>query len=75
MNGEVSLCHSLNLSLVWHRANDSIWALGQSVVKNLLLGSAALLLCVGSATAADMPTKMPVKAAPVVGYDWNGFYP
>jgi outer membrane immunogenic protein len=26
------------------------------------------------ATAADIPTKMPMKAPPPVAYDWNGFY-
>src|ERR1700760_1201939 len=44
-------------------------------MKRILLGSAALLAFVGAASAADMPVKaMPVKAPPVVMYDWNGFY-
>ena len=43
-------------------------------MKHLLLGSVALLVTVGTAGAADMPVKMPVKAAPVVAYDWTGFY-
>jgi outer membrane immunogenic protein len=44
-------------------------------MKNLLLGSVALIVCVGAAKAADLP-RMPVKAppVPVVSYDWNGFY-
>jgi outer membrane immunogenic protein len=43
-------------------------------MKQLLLGSVAFLVTVGSAAAADMPVKMPVKAAPIVAYDWTGFY-
>ncbi len=44
-------------------------------MKKLFLGSAALLLLAGAASAADLPVKaMPVKAPPVVMYDWNGFY-
>jgi outer membrane immunogenic protein len=43
-------------------------------MKHLLLGSVALLVTVGTAAAADIPVKMPVKAVPVVGYDWTGFY-
>jgi outer membrane immunogenic protein len=44
-------------------------------MKQFLLGGAALIVVAGAASAADLPTKaMPVKAAPVVGYDWNGFY-
>src|ERR1700704_6917642 len=44
-------------------------------MKNLLLGSVALIACAGAANAADLP-RMPVKAAPtpVISYDWNGFY-
>jgi outer membrane immunogenic protein len=44
-------------------------------MKNLLLGSVALVVWAGAVNAADLP-RMPVKAAPapVVGYDWNGFY-
>ena len=29
---------------------------------------------VNAASAADMPTKMPIKAPPVIGYAWDGFY-
>jgi len=43
-------------------------------MKNLLLGSAALFVLAGAANAADMPVRMPVKAAPVITYDWTGFY-
>src|SRR5712671_1587548 len=44
-------------------------------MKNLLLGSVALIVWAGAANAADLP-RMPIKAAPlpVVSYDWNGFY-
>src|SRR3982074_1642096 len=44
-------------------------------MKNLLLGSVALIACAGAVNAADLP-RMPVKAAPVpvISYDWNGFY-
>jgi outer membrane immunogenic protein len=44
-------------------------------MKNLLLGSVALIVYAGAANAADLP-RMPLKAAPapVVAYDWNGFY-
>ncbi len=40
------------------------------------LASAAIatLLTAGSAMAADMPVKAPLKAPPVVAYDWTGFY-
>jgi outer membrane immunogenic protein len=44
-------------------------------MKQVLLGSAALLLLAGAVHAADMPVKaMPVKAPPPVAYDWTGFY-
>jgi outer membrane immunogenic protein len=44
-------------------------------MKKFFLGSAALLFLAGAANAADMPVKaMPMKAPPVVMYDWNGFY-
>jgi outer membrane immunogenic protein len=43
-------------------------------MKNLLLGGAAFIVLAGAASAADLPVKMPVKAPPAVGYDWNGFY-
>jgi outer membrane immunogenic protein len=39
-----------------------------------LLAGAALIVAAGTATAADMPTKMPIKAPPPVSYDWTGFY-
>src|SRR4051812_41809777 len=44
-------------------------------MKNLLLGSVALIVWAGGANAADLP-RMPLRAAPaqVVAYDWNGFY-
>jgi outer membrane immunogenic protein len=44
-------------------------------MKNLLLGSVAMVVWAGAANAADLP-RMPFKAAPatVTGYDWNGFY-
>jgi outer membrane immunogenic protein len=53
---------------------------GAKLMKNgmrrILLSSAALLALFGSAQAADMATKMPVKAPPVStpAYDWSGFY-
>ncbi len=31
-------------------------------------------LLAGTSYAADMPAKMPIKAAPVAGYSWTGFY-
>jgi outer membrane immunogenic protein len=42
----------------------------------ILLSGAALLAFIGGAHAADMATKMPVKAPPVPtpAYDWSGFY-
>src|SRR5580700_10822406 len=43
-------------------------------MKTLLLGSAALFVLAGAANAADMPVKIPVKAPPVITYDWTGFY-
>ena len=43
-------------------------------MKCYLLGTVALVLVAGVANAADMPTKMPVKTAPPVSYDWSGFY-
>jgi len=43
-------------------------------MKQILFGGAALLALMGMASAADMPAKMPLKAAPAIGYDWNGFY-
>ena len=51
------------------------WAdTGPLFMKTFFLGSTALLLA-GAANAADLPLKaMPVKAPPVVSYDWTGFY-
>ena len=43
-------------------------------MKTFLLGSVALIALAGAASAADLSFRMPVKAAPVVGYDWSGFY-
>jgi outer membrane immunogenic protein len=44
-------------------------------MKQLFLGSAALVLLAGAADAADLPVKaMPVKAPPVATYAWTGFY-
>jgi outer membrane immunogenic protein len=45
-------------------------------MKKFLLGGIALIALVGAAAAADMPTRMPTKAAPnyVSAYDWTGFY-
>jgi outer membrane immunogenic protein len=40
----------------------------------VLLGLVASLLIGGSATAADLPTKMPVKAPPAPVAIWNGWY-
>src|SRR5229473_6404444 len=48
--------------------------MGRTDMKHLLLGSVALLVTISAAGAADIPLKMPVKAAPVVAYDWTGFY-
>jgi outer membrane immunogenic protein len=42
-------------------------------MKKVLLGTALMVLG-AAASAADMPVKMPIKAPPPVGYDWNGFY-
>jgi outer membrane immunogenic protein len=39
-----------------------------------LLVAAAVVGFDVSAFAADMPTKMPIKVPPVVGYAWDGFY-
>jgi outer membrane immunogenic protein len=45
-------------------------------MRRVLLSGAALLALLGTAQAADMATKMPVKAPPVPApaYDWSGFY-
>ena len=39
-----------------------------------LLAAVAVLGFDATAFAADMPTKMPIKAAPAVSYNWTGFY-
>jgi outer membrane immunogenic protein len=39
-----------------------------------LLAAVAVVGFDAAAFAADMPTKMPIKAPPVVGYAWDGFY-
>ncbi len=40
------------------------------------LGGAALIALIGTASAADMAPKYPLKAPPppAPSYDWNGFY-
>jgi outer membrane immunogenic protein len=44
-------------------------------MKRILLASASILAFAGAAEAADLPVKaMPLKAPPVITYDWNGFY-
>jgi len=48
-------------------------------MKRLVFASAAIAALVGvggSASAADLPRQMPVKAAPYVApyYNWTGFY-
>lgn len=44
-------------------------------MKRAFFVNAAFLALVGSAAAADLPRKMPVKAAPPAPvYDWTGFY-
>lgn len=47
-------------------------------MKNILLATAAAFalaaLVTSAASAADMPIKMPVKAAPAALWDWTGFY-
>ena len=44
-------------------------------MKTLLLAGVALTVIAGVANAADLPAKMPVKAAPITSYDdWSGFY-
>ena len=43
-------------------------------MKQFLLSTAALIFVAGVANAADMPTKMPITAAPAVSYDWTGVY-
>jgi len=39
-----------------------------------LLAAAAVAGFNANVFAADMPTKMPIKASPLVGYAWDGFY-
>ena len=43
-------------------------------LKVALLAAAAVLSFNTNVLAADMPTKMPIKGPPVVGYAWDGFY-
>ena len=45
-------------------------------MKNMLLGTVALIVLAGPAFAADMAPRMYTKAAPVVApiYNWSGFY-
>jgi outer membrane immunogenic protein len=44
-------------------------------MKRTCLVGAMLTAALGAAPAADLPTKAPIlKAAPIVGYDWTGFY-
>ena len=46
-------------------------------IKGLFLASAAIVaLPIGAATAADLPARMPVKAAPIAPppFNWTGFY-
>jgi len=48
----------------------------EAAMRKLLLASSALIFA-GSAVAADLPARMPVKAAPVVAavpYSWTGCY-
>jgi opacity protein-like surface antigen len=49
---------------------------GQSVMKQLLLGSVAALAlsAAGAANAADLPVKAPPPAAPPSVWSWTGFY-
>jgi hypothetical protein len=58
--------------LNWLRNN------GDSLMKKILLGGAALVALAVPAFAADMPartyTKAPVYTAPEVVYNWTGFY-
>lgn len=46
------------------------------MLKRILLSSAALALLAGSASAADLSTRMPVKAVvmPAPAFSWTGFY-
>jgi outer membrane immunogenic protein len=43
-------------------------------LRAVLLAAAAVVGLDAAALAADMPTKMPIKAPPLVGYAWDGFY-
>jgi outer membrane immunogenic protein len=43
-------------------------------LKVALLAAVAALSFNTNVFAADMPTKMPIKAPPLVGYAWDGFY-
>src|SRR5580704_2419137 len=53
---------------------DNYWGV---IMKRVLLGSLILVAAIwnGAGFAADMATKMPVKAAPVApAWNWSGFY-
>src|SRR6266567_3763377 len=60
------------------RALASRWrsSLGAMMVhlRAVLLAAVAVAGIDAAALAADLPTKMPIKAPPVVGYAWDGFY-
>jgi outer membrane immunogenic protein len=46
-------------------------------MRKLLLAGASLLVMAASASAADLPARMPAKApvyVPPMGYSWSGFY-
>ena len=43
-------------------------------LRAVLLAAVAVAGIDAAALAADLPTKMPIKAPPVVGYVWDGFY-
>src|SRR5580693_7424557 len=51
---------------------------GESLMKKLLLGTAALIAFAAPALAADLPartyTKAPAYTAPEAVYNWTGFY-
>jgi outer membrane immunogenic protein len=45
------------------------------MLRKVLLASAALVALAGTASAADMPARMPTKAVPYLAvYNWTGFY-
>lgn len=45
-------------------------------MKKIILATGAIVAFMGQSLAADLPARMPVKAAPMVApaYNWNGFY-